>query len=136
MPRAVTKGLGNRNSGVVVENRLRHAAEGVNGRDVTIQKRLGPLRRISFHKTGVGIGKIKAEEMDLALDTADDPDGFAEVDLGMTRRMQQRHEHLTDTYASTAHIVLHRRIAAIKTMLVTKAIVNPLRRVMLLTMDL
>jgi hypothetical protein len=54
----------------------------------------------------------------------------------MPWRMQQRHEHLSDTHASTAHIILHRRIAAIKTMFVTKAIVNPLRRVTLLTVDL
>ena len=82
------------------------------------------------------MGKIKAEEMDLALDTTDDPKRFPEVDLGMARRMQQRHEHLSDTHAGATYITLHRRIATIKTMLVTKAIIDPLCCVTLLTVDL
>jgi hypothetical protein len=38
--------------------------------------------------------QVKNEEVDLALDTTDDADGFTEVCLSMPRRMHQRHEHL------------------------------------------
>ena len=105
-----------------------HAAEEAKGGDMAIQKGLRRLCRISLHKTGIGMGQIKAEEMDLALDTADDPERLPEIDLSMPWRMQQRHEHLSDTHTSAAYIILHRHIAAIKAMLVTKTIVNPLRR--------
>jgi hypothetical protein len=37
--------------------------------------------------TGVRVREVKSEEVDLALHAAADADGFAKVDLGMSRRM-------------------------------------------------
>jgi transposase len=79
---------------IVVEDRLRHAAEEGEGRDMTVQEGLGGLRRIGFDKAGIGLGQTKAEEMDLALHPADDRERLAKVDLGMAGRTQERHEHL------------------------------------------
>jgi len=40
------------------------------------------------------VRQVKSEEVDLALYTPDDADGFTKVCLSMPRRMHQRHEHL------------------------------------------
>ena len=57
---------------------------------------------------------------------ANDPDRFAEVDLRMTRRMGQRHEHLTPAHPRPAHIVLHGRVAAGKPVLIAKPLPDAL----------
>ena len=42
-----------------------------------------PLSRIGHHKAGVGVRQVEREEMDLALDAADDADRLAEIGLRM-----------------------------------------------------
>ena len=56
--------------------------------------------------------------MDLALLPANDPDGFAKVDLRMAGRMHQRHEHLPGSLAPASHVILHDRDAAREAVLV------------------
>src|ERR1700758_1338057 len=45
---------------------------------------------------------------------ANDADTFAEIDLGMTRRMDERHEHLARPHTRQPHVVFYDRIAARK----------------------
>jgi hypothetical protein len=56
--------------------------------------------------------------MDLALHAADDADGFAKVDLGMSRRMPQQHKHLLSPLTPAGDVILHNREAAREAVLV------------------
>ena len=69
--------------GVVVQNRLRHAAEKCKRPNVAIAERLGRLRRIGNDKAGVRVRQIECEKVNLALNAANDADRFAEIHLGM-----------------------------------------------------
>ena len=78
------------------------------------------------------MGKDQAEEGDL-LPTAPQLDHrLAEVDLGMARRVMQRHEGLARRLPPGTDIVLHDRVAAGKPVLVPQTLENPMRRVPLL----
>ena len=55
--------------------------------------------------------------------------------LRMTRRVRQRHEHLPQTTAPFANVILHNGLAARKPMLVAKTLEAPLRRVPLLAVN-
>jgi hypothetical protein len=63
---------------------------------------------------------------------ADDANRGAEVDLDMAGRVGQWNEGLPPPRPDPAHIVLHRRVAAGKAMLVAKPPPNSLRRMPLL----
>ena len=76
--------------------------------------------------------QVKSEEVDLALDTTDDADGFTKVCLSMPRRMHQRHEHLLHPLPPASDIVLHDRYAACEPILIAQPFEYPLRRVLLL----
>ena len=52
-PLAVAQDAGNRDLGVVVEDRPRHAAEEREGLDVAVAEGLGSLLRIRHHEAGV-----------------------------------------------------------------------------------
>ena len=56
--------------------------------------------------------------MDLALHPADDRDRLPKIDLGMSRRMRQRHEHLLGSLTPASHVILHDRYAAREAVLV------------------
>src|SRR4030088_2799861 len=85
------------------------------------------LCRITGHKTGVRVRKVKSEEVDLALDATDNSDGFTKAYLSMSRTMLQRHEHLLSPPMPAGHIILHNRDAACETVFVPKPLENPLR---------
>ena len=65
--------------------------------------------------------------MDFALDAANHGNGFAEVHLGMSRRMNQRHEHLLRPLAPTSNVVLYNRDLAREPVLVAEPLEDTLR---------
>ena len=67
--------------------------------------------------------------------TSDDNIGLAEVRLGLTRRMGQRHEHLALTTALFSHVILDDGVAARKAVLVAETVEDPLRRMALLAVN-
>ena len=91
---AVSQYLRHGQLGIVVEDALRHTTQEGEGRDVAVQECLGGLRRIGLQEAAVAVGQVDDEAVGLALHAADDHQGLAEVALGVSRRMGQRHEHL------------------------------------------
>ena len=132
LPLAVAQNARHRDLGVVVEDRLRHAAEERERLHVPVAERLRRLCRVGHHEDGVRVRQVQREEVDLALHATDDPDRLAEVGLGMPRRMHQRHEHLLRPLPPARHVVLHDRDAAREAVLVAQPLEDPLRRVLLL----
>jgi hypothetical protein len=90
------------------------------------------LCRITDNKAGVALRQVDREEVDLALYATDDAQRLTEVDLGVTWRMHQRHEHLALTLTGRKDIILHDRHAAGKVVLIAKALEDPLRAMTLL----
>src|SRR5258705_1331479 len=70
--------------------------------------------------------------MELALHAINEPDRLSEVGLRVSRWMHQRHEHLLRSLPPAGDIVLHNRDATREAVLVTHALEDPLRRVLLL----
>ena len=70
--------------------------------------------------------------MDLAALAADHRHRLAEVDLGVTGRMDKGNEHLLGAGLLLAHIVLHGRVATRIAVLGPQALIDPLGRVTLL----
>lgn len=62
----------------------------------------------------------------------DERERLAKVDMGVARRMLERHEHLARSKPGAAHIVLHRHVAAVETVFVAQPLENPLRRMTVL----
>ena len=89
------------------------------------------LGGVADHEAGVRVRQVKSEEVDLALHAADDADGFAKVDLGMSRRMLQRHKHLLSPLTPAGDVILHNREAAREALLVPETLKDPLRRMLL-----
>ena len=112
LARAVAEDACDRQPGIVVQDRLRHAAEKGEGGIVPVQKGLGALGRVGFDEAGIRVGQVEAEEVDRLPDAADHRHCLAEVGLGMAGRVGQRHKHLLGPGTLLAHIVLHDRVAA------------------------
>ena len=106
-PRAVAQDPRHRKGGVVVQDRSGDTAEEGEGADMTVQEGLRRLPRIGLDEPDVRMGQDQAEEGDL-LPTAPQLDHrLAEVDLGMARRVMQRHEGLARRLPPGTDIVLH-----------------------------
>ena len=97
-----------------------------------LQERFRCLQRIRFHKAGVRLRQVQAEEVDLLPHPSDHPERLAEIHLGMPGWMRQRNEGLAAPRPAKPDINLHHRVAADKAVLVPKTLVNPLRRMTLL----
>jgi hypothetical protein len=93
---------------------------------VSIAERFRRLCRIARHEDRVGVRQVHREEVDLALDAADHTDSFAEVRLGMPRRMHKRNEHLLCPLPPAGNVVLHDRDLARKPVLVAQPFEDPL----------
>ena len=117
---------------VVVENRRRHRAEERERVHVPIDPRLGRRRGVCPNVRCVAVRQVEGEEMDLALDPADERPRFAEISLPMPRRMNQRHVHLPAPAMMLAHVVLHDGVPASEVVLVAKTLDDALRGVPLL----
>ena len=96
---------------------------------MTLAEGLGGLRRISLHKDRITVGQRDDEIVHFPGHAADHGPGLC---LGVPRRVRQGHESFLQPQAAGMDIVPHRRIAAVKAALVSKAIINPLDRVTLL----
>src|ERR1700732_1008715 len=127
LPLTVTQDAGHCDSGVVIQDRLRNAAEKCERPNMAVAEGFRRLCRITGHKTGVRVRKVKSEEVDLAFDATDNSDGFTKVYLSMSRRMLQRHEHLLSPPMPAGHIILHNRDDACETVFVPKPLEDPLR---------
>ena len=87
LPLPVAKNAGYGDLGVVIKDGLRDAAKEVECPNVAVAEGFRRLGGVADHQAGVRVRQVKSEEVDLALNAADDADGFAKVDLGMSRRM-------------------------------------------------
>src|SRR5271167_164251 len=132
LPLAVTEDAGHRDLGVVIQDRLRDAAEECERPNVAVAEGFCRLCRIADHEAGVRVRQIKSEEVDLALYTTDDADRFTKVCLSMPRRMHQRHKHLLSPLTPAGHVILHNRDAACEAVFVPKPLEDPFRRMQLL----
>ena len=132
LPLAVTQDAGHRDLGVVIQDRLRNAAEECERPNMAVAEGFRRLCRIADHEAGVRVRQVKSEKVDLALDATDDSDGFTKVYLSMPRRMLQRHEHLLSPPMPARHIILHDRDAAREAVFVPKPLEDPLRGMLLL----
>ena len=132
LARAVAQDARHQAAVVVVEHRLRHAAEEREGMDVTVHPGLGGGRRIGPDEAGVAVRQVEGEEMRRLLDPADEHARFAEIGLSVPRRMVQRHEHLPAAPAMLPDVVLHDGVAAGERMLVPEPLEHPLGGVALL----
>ena len=117
---------------IIIEDRERHGAEEGEGCNVAVEKRLGRLGRIGLHEAGIRVRQVHAEEMDLLAHPGDHCDRFAKIDLGVARRVDQRHEHLARRDAGPAYIVLHRGVPTRISVLIAQPLEYPLGGVTLL----
>ena len=136
LARSIRQDLRNQAAVVVVEHRRRDLAEECEGVDVAVDPGFRCRRRIRAHEAGIAVRQVHDEGMRLLLLAADDDRRRAEVGLGMSGRMRQRHEHLAAAPLVFADTVLHDRVAAGEPVLVAEPLEHPLRRVPLLAMDL
>ena len=67
LPRPIAQDAGHRQLRIVVEDRLRYAAEEAECGVVPVAKRFGGFRRIGLHKAGVAMRQVDCKEVDLAL---------------------------------------------------------------------
>jgi hypothetical protein len=132
LARAVAEDACDRQPGIVIQDRLRHAAEKGESGIVPVEKGLGPLGRVGLEETGIRVRQVEAEEVDLLPHAADYRHRFAKVGLGMTGRVGQRYEHFLCPGTMLVHIGLHGRVAAGIAVLGAQALENTLGRVPLL----
>ena len=63
-------------------------------------------------KTGVRLRQVETKHMQLHAHAADYADAFAEIDLRVAGRMDERDEDLARSGAGGPHVILHHRVAA------------------------
>ena len=97
-----------------------------------VQECLGGLGRIGLHEAAVAVGQVQDKAVGFPLDTADDHQGLAEVALGVSRRMGQRHEHLLGLAAVLSYIVLDYGALTVEPVLIPQPLEDALYRVALL----
>jgi hypothetical protein len=129
---AITEDAGHRQLGVVVEDRLGHAAQKGERRVVAVEESLDPLGRVGLDEAPIRVRQVKAEEVDLLPDAPDHRHRLAKVNLRMAGRVGERDEYLAPPLPPLADVVLHRRVAAGKAVLGAQAFVDPLGGVPLL----
>ena len=132
---AIAQYLGHRQLGIVVEDALGHATQEGEGRHVAVQEGLGGLGGIGFHIAAVAVRQVDNEAVGLLLNAADDHHCLAEVALGVTRRVGQRHEHLLGPPAMLSHIILDDSVATVKAVLLPESLVDAFGSVPLLPGD-
>ena len=99
---------------------------------MAVEEGLRRLPRIGLHEPDIGVRQDQAEEGDLLASPPQLHHRFAEVDLGMARRMVQRNEGLAHRLPPGPDVVLHDRVAAREPVLVAQPLEDPMRRVPLL----
>ena len=129
---AVSQDPGHGQSRVVVQDAPGHPAQERKRRDMTVAERLGRLCGVGLDEARVAVGKVQHEVVDGLLHSSDDCLGLAEVALGISGRMGQRNVHLPCPAPALAHVVLDYRVPAVKAVLSSQTVVDPLSRVALL----
>ena len=121
----VAKNLGDSNLGVVVENRLRNAAQPGKCGDMPVQKGFGRLGRVGFDEDGIRMRQVQTEVVNPCLDAAQIDVGFAEIDLGTAGRMRQRDKNFLLSQAFLGHEFAHHGVAALIAVFITQALEDP-----------
>jgi hypothetical protein len=85
LSRPIAQDAGHRQLRVVVEDRLRYAAEEMECGVVPVTKRFGGLLRIGLHEAGVAVRQVDRKEVDLALDPGDLRLRLTKIRLHMAR---------------------------------------------------
>ena len=124
--------LGHREPGVVVQNRLRHAAEKIERRHMAVAEGFRRLGWIGLDEAAVRVRQIHAKVMKADLLARDIGVRLAKIRLRMPRAMAQGNEHLARAQHGPRHILPHDRVAAGKSFFIPQPFENPLRRVALL----
>ena len=132
MTPAVAQYLRHGQPGIVVEDAPGHSAQKGERCYVPVQEGLGSLRRIGLHEAAVAVGQVDDEAVGLAFHAADDHQGLAEVALGVSRRMGQRHEHLPGLTAMLSYVVLDCGVSAVEPVLIPQPLEDALGGVALL----
>src|SRR5438105_483637 len=104
LSRPIAQDAGHRQLRVVVEDRLRYAAEETERGVVPVTKRFGGLLRIGLHEAGVAVRQVDRKEVDLALDPGDLRLRLTKIRLHMARIVPQRYEHLTLPQPARQHL--------------------------------
>ena len=97
-----------------------------------VQEGLGSLSRVGLHEAAVAVGQVDDEAVGLTFHAADDHQGLAEVALGVSRRMGQRHEHLPSLTAMLSYVVLDCGVSAVEAVLIPQPLEDALGGVALL----
>ena len=105
LPLPVAKNTSHGDLGVVIKDGLRNAAKEAERPNMAVAEGFRRLGGVADHEAGVRVRQVKSEEVDLALHAADDADSFAKVDLGMSRRMLQRHKHLLSPLTPAGDVI-------------------------------
>src|SRR5271165_3957835 len=132
LPRPIAQDAGHRQLRIVVEDRLRYAAEEAECGVVPVAKRFGGFRRIGLHKAGVAMRQVDGKEVDLALYPGNLRHRLAKVRLRMAGIMPQRYEDLELPQSARQHVVLNNGDPAGIAVLVAKPLEDPLRGMPLL----
>jgi len=99
---------------------------------MSVTEDLGGLSRIRLHIARIAVRKVRGEVAGLLLDSTDDHPRFAEVTLGMSWRMRQRHEHLSGLTTTLPDVVFDYRVLTREPVLAAQALVDTLGGVSLL----
>jgi len=106
------------------------------GGDVSVQEGLSVFGRVGFDEAAIGVRQVEAEIMKAHFLAGNVAIGFAEVDLGMTGPVCQRHEHFLVARGVLVDVVAHDRVLPGKAMLVAQSLHNAIGSVTLLDVDL
>ena len=123
--------LGHRDAAVVVADPRRNAAEELKRPAVSRLKRLRAFAGKHLAEEGVAERQRHHEVGDLRLLALQSNDRFAEVGLGLARRMRKRHEHLGRASPPGTYGVADYTDPAVVLMLGPQSIEDPLDRVAL-----
>jgi hypothetical protein len=123
---AVAADLRHRDLEVVIQDRQRHPTQGSKRRDMAVEECLGRLARIRLDETGIRLGQVHAEEVDLLAQAADHRDGFPEIHLCVSGQVKQRHENVPPARPADPHVILHHSVTTSAAVLVAQPFENPL----------
>ena len=93
------------------------------GLSQTVKERFANIKAV------VRLRQIHAQKMCLLLDAADRHQRLAEIHLGVSWRMRQRHKHFLVPQARLPNVILYDRVTATEAVLFLEPIPDPLGRV-------
>ena len=128
---AVSEYPGHGQLGIVIEDALGYSAQEGEGRDMSVQEGPGGLDEVRSDETSVVVGQVEHEVVGLQVHSADYDQSLAEVALGLSRRLGERHEHLPRLAAMLPDVVLDRVVSAVEPVLVPEPVKDTLSRMAL-----